>query len=122
VDNPVAEAIVGELFLTPEGRTNPYPHYHRLRDIAPVYRSSTLNAWLLTSYEDCKAALRDPRLEKRFAESLDARLAGWRDRESLTWAANVMLNLDGPAHTRLRRLVVREFTGRAVEALRGEIG
>lgn len=121
VDNPIAEAIVGELFLTPEGRTNPYAHYHRLREVAPVYRSSTLNAWLLTSYEDCKAALRDPRLEKRFAESLDARLAGWRDRESLTWAANVMLNLDGPAHTRLRRLVVREFTGRAVEALRAEI-
>ena len=120
-ENEAAEAIVRELFLTPEGRTNPYQHYHRLREVAPVHHSSTLNAWLLTSYEDCKAALRDPRLEKRFAQSLDMRLTGWRDRESLTWAANVMLNLDGPAHTRLRRLVVREFTGRAVEALRTEI-
>jgi cytochrome P450 len=116
-----AEDVVRELFLTPEGRIDPYPHYHRLRELSPVHHSTTLNAWLLTRYADCRAALRDPRLEKHFADTLDVRAPGWRGRESLNWAANVMLNLDGPAHTRLRRLVVREFTTRTVQALRPRV-
>ena len=73
-----AEAVVRELFFTPEGRADPYPRYHQLRELAPVFHSETLQSWLLTRYDDCKAALRDPRLEKHFAESLDvarARLA-----------------------------------------------
>ncbi|MEI8237807.1 MAG: cytochrome P450 [Actinomycetota bacterium] len=116
-----AEDVVRQLFLTSEGRIDPYPHYHRLRALSPVHHSTTLNAWLLTRYADCRAALRDPRLEKHFADTLDVRAPGWRDRESLNWAANVMLNLDGPAHTRLRRLVVREFTTRTVQALRPRV-
>jgi cytochrome P450 len=116
-----AEAIVRELFFTPEGRADPYPRYHRLRDLAPVFRSETLQAWLLTRYDDCRAALRDPRLEKHFAESLDVRAPGWRARPGLEWSSRTMLNLDGPAHTRLRRLVVREFTPRTVDVLRPQV-
>ena len=116
-----AEAVVRELFFTPEGRADPYPRYHRLRELAPVFRSETLQSWLLTRYDDCRAALRDPRLEKHFAESLDVRAPGWRSRPGLEWSARTMLNLDGPAHTRLRRLVVREFTPRTVETLRPQV-
>ncbi len=120
-DEVAAESIVRELFFTPEGRSDPYPRYHRLRDLAPVFHSETLQSWLLTRYDDCKAALRDPRLEKHFAESLDVRAPGWRARPGLQWSARTMLNLDGPAHTRLRRLVVREFTPRTVEVLRPQV-
>ena len=116
-----AEAVVRELFFTPEGRADPYPRYHRLRELAPVFRSDALQSWLLTRYDDCRAALRDPRLEKHFAESLDVRAPGWRARPGLEWSARTMLNLDGPAHTRLRRLVVREFTPRTVEILRPQV-
>ena len=116
-----AEAVVLELFRTPEGRMDPYPRYHRLRELAPVFHSDTLHAWLLTRYDDCKSALRDPRLEKHFAASLDVRAPGWRDRPALDWAARTILNLDGPAHTRLRRLVVREFTPRTVETMRAQV-
>ena len=116
-----AEAVVRELFFMPEGRADPYPRYHQLRELAPVFRSETLQAWLLTRYDDCRAALRDPRLEKHFAESLDVRAPGWRARPGLEWSSRTMLNLDGPAHTRLRRLVVREFTPRTVEVLRPKV-
>jgi cytochrome P450 len=116
-----AEDVVRELFFTPEGRANPYPHYHRLRELAPVFRSEQLQTWLLTRYDDCKSALRDPRLEKHFAESLDARAPGWRERPGLVWSSRSMLNLDAPEHTRLRRLVVREFTAKTVEQLRPQV-
>ncbi len=121
VDAAAAESVVRELFFTPAGRSNPYPSYHRLRELAPVFRSDTLQSWLLTRYDDCKAALRDPRLAKHFAESLDVRAPGWRERPGLAWASRTMLNLDGPEHTRLRRLVVREFTPRTVEVLRPQV-
>jgi cytochrome P450 len=116
-----AEAVVTELFFTPEGRADPYPRYHQLRELAPVFRSEKLQAWLLTRYEDCKSALRDPRFEKHFAESLDTRAPGWRERPGLQWSSRTMLNLDAPEHTRLRRLVVREFTPRTVEMLRPQV-
>ena len=116
-----AEDVVVELFTTPEGRRNPYPLYHRLREVAPVHRSETLNAWVLTRYDDCAAALRDPRLLKDYVARMDQRRPGWRDRPALARAERSMLNTDGPYHTRLRKLVSRDFTPRNVEALRPRI-
>ena len=42
-----AEEIVEELFLTPEGRSDPYPRYHRLRETAPVHYSPQFDAWFV---------------------------------------------------------------------------
>lgn len=115
---PEAETVATALLRTAEGRSNPYPLYHRLRDLAPVHRSDAARGWLLTRYEDCKAALRDPRFQKRYEESLDARSATWRNRPALVWAGKTLLNLDGPLHTRLRRHVFRGFTRGSVDKLR----
>jgi cytochrome P450 len=115
------DRVVEELFFTPEGRRNPYPHYHRLRGLAPVHRSEVLRAHILTGYEDCRAALRDPRFEKRYTEVLDAISDHWRDRPAVEWLSETMLQADPPAHTRLRRKVVRFFTPRTVQALRPRI-
>ena len=116
-----AEAIVVEMLRTPAGRSDPYPLYHRLREIAPVYRSDDARGWLLTAYDDAKAALRDPRLEKRFEEMLDANSTRWRERASLIWGSKTLLNLDPPIHTRLRRRVFKSFTRGSVEALRPRV-
>ncbi len=113
-----AESVATALFETPEGRSNPYPLYHRLRELAPVHHSESARGWLLTRYDDCHAALRDPRFEKRYEEALDARSRHWRERPALVWMGKSLLNLDGPVHTRLRRQVVRYFTRGSVEALR----
>ncbi len=113
-----AEAASVALLRTPEGRSNPYPLYHRLRELAPVHRSETARGWLLTRYVDCKASLRDPRFQKRYEEALDARSSRWRRRPALVWAGKTLLNLDGPIHTRLRRHVFRSFTRGSVERLR----
>lgn len=113
-----AEAVASALLRTREGRSNPYPLYHRLRELAPVHRSETARGWLLSRYEDCKASLRDPRLQKRYEEALDARSTHWRERPALVWAGKTLLNLDGPYHARLRRHVFRWFTRGSVERLR----
>jgi cytochrome P450 len=113
-----AEAVVDELFHTPEGRRDPHPLYRRLRELAPVHRSDAVRAWLLTGYDDCHSALRDPRLQKRYEEAMDARSSRWRGRPSLVWRGRTLPELDGSAHTRLRRQVHRAFTPRTVEQLR----
>jgi len=116
-----ADKLVDELLHTAEGQRNPYPLYHRLREIAPVYRAPW-GTWFLTRYADCAAALRDPRLGKNYQRQSELRFGpDWRRHPSLENGERSMVNLDGAAHTRLRRLVVKAFTPRTVDALRPKI-
>jgi cytochrome P450 len=113
-----AEAVFTKLFLTPEGRANPYPLYHRLRQTAPVHRSK-MGMWLLSRYDDCWAAMRDPRLGKDYAPQIEQRFGpDWRRHPSLTAGEHSMLNTTGPEHTRLRKLVTKSFTPRMIENLK----
>ncbi|MFE3854211.1 cytochrome P450 [Streptomyces griseorubiginosus] len=100
---------------------HPYDVYRRLRDTAPVHRIAGPDgtpAWIVTRYEDVRAALADPRL------SLDKRhaTAGTYKGFALPPALDAnLLNMDPPDHTRIRRLVGRAFTPRRIEALRTPI-
>src|SRR5579884_2615863 len=122
-----ADNILIRLLLTPEGRADPYHFYDELREAAPVLRS-TFGPVVLSGYEDCAAALRDPRLGRGTAlrAAGEAPLLGFAgfdlDPEArqafFESAGNNMLFADPPDHTRLRRLVSRAFTPQRVEALR----
>ena len=112
------ERIVRELFRTAAGRADPYPFYRDLRAAAPVHHSAEIRSWVFTRYADCHALLRDPRLVQGFAASLDRRRPAWRERQSFRSSERWLVNLDGAEHARLRRSVVKAFTGRTVEALR----
>ncbi|MFF7275840.1 cytochrome P450 [Streptomyces griseorubiginosus] len=100
---------------------HPYDVYRRLRDTAPVHRivgPDGTPAWIVTRYEDVRAALADPRL------SLDKRhaTAGTYKGFALPPALDAnLLNMDPPDHTRIRRLVGRAFTPRRIEELRTPI-
>ena len=116
-----AEAVFTKLFLTPEGRANPYPLYHQLRQTAPVHRTK-MGMWLLSRYDDCWAAMRDPRLGKDYAPQIEQRFGpDWRRHPSLTAGEHSMLNTSGPEHTRLRKLVTKSFTPRMIENLKPTI-
>ena len=113
-----ADALFAELFLTAEGRADPYPLYHQLRQAEPVHRSR-LGMWVLSRYDDCWAALRDPRLGKDYAPQIAQRFgADWRKHPSLTAGEHSMLNTTGPEHIRLRKLVTRSFTPRMIDNLK----
>lgn len=108
--------------------TDPHTVYRRLRQQAPVARAVMprgLQVWLVTRYEQARAALADPRLSKDTAgaQELFARHAP-ESSGSPAFAESLaahMLNSDPPDHTRLRTLVNKAFTSRVVESLRPRI-
>jgi cytochrome P450 len=103
---------------------DPYPQYAALRSGAPAGRHP-LGFWLLTRYEDVSAVLRanmsveDRNVTDRVLIELREQMFG---EEDAARARNrSMLDRDPPDHTRLRRLVSKAFTPRAIEALRPRI-
>jgi pimeloyl-[acyl-carrier protein] synthase len=100
--------------LDPDFIADPYPRYRRLRAEDPVHQSP-MGFWVLTRYDDVAGILRDPRFgRKGFDRLLAARFgdAGF----DLS-----MLFRDPPDHTRLRTLVTKAFTPRAIEQMRERI-
>lgn len=100
--------------MDPEFVADPYPMYHRLRAEDPVHHSP-LGFWVLTRYPDVMAMLRDPRLIKEPIAAFVAARFGMAVPPGLGLS---MLDRDPPDHTRLRSLVSKAFTPRALEKLR----
>ena len=102
---------------------DPYPQYATLRSGAPAGRHP-LGFWLLTRYEDVSGLLRagmsveDRSITDRDLIELREQMYG---EEGARPRGISMLDRDPPDHTRLRRLVSKAFTPRAVEALRPRI-
>jgi len=103
-----------------ETRADPFPLFRQLRESDPVHWSPALSGWVLTRYDDCRLALNDGRFSadrlSPFFEHLKAEeRANVRELEASLglWA----VFLDPPDHTRLRRLLNRGFTSRAVERM-----
>ena len=110
----------------PELREDPYPYYRELRENDPVHRSWPVGGWILSRHRDVTAILRDPSFSSdernwsRFRR-LSARneRAGFPDPYESERAS--MLRNDPPDHSRLRNLVNKAFTPRAVEQMRPRI-
>lgn len=96
-------------------KSDPHPVWRRLRDEAPAYYDQRYGFWALSRFEDVERAHRDPR---RFS-SAHGTVLEMMSEDAQT--AGMMIFLDPPEHTRLRRLVSRAFTARRVAELEGEI-
>ena len=98
---------------------NPYPIYAELRARAPVHRNRLLDAWVLSRHADVDAVLRDFR---RFSNDQRKRDPVRRRRSTLPQIPYpTILFLDPPDHTRLRSLVNKAFTPKAVADLEPRI-
>ena len=84
---------------------DPYRTYEQLRRKDPVHRMRLIEAWALTRYEDVQDVLVDHR---RFTNA---------ERNYDYMQYRTFLDLDPPDHTRLRGLVSKAFTPRAVREL-----
>jgi cytochrome P450 len=102
---------------------NPYPQYAALRDGDPVHQNP-FGVWMVSRYDDVRALLRDPSLsveDRHMHPTPLSEIAAEAMGDAADMGSQSMLNLDPPAHTRLRRLVSKAFTPRTVEGLRGRI-
>ena len=98
---------------------DPYPFYAALRARGQVHRSRLLNAWMFTRHGDVDAIMRDHRhfgSDPRRGTLSPRQMAMLPPPDEFT-----MLFLDPPDHTRLRALVNKAFTPRAVNALEPQI-
>ncbi|MFF3645435.1 cytochrome P450 [Streptomyces sp. NPDC002564] len=101
-------------------KDDPHSVYADLRAHGPVHRvrlpppEDIGDTYLIVGYEEGRAALTDP----RFAKSSAAAHFTFHEEELI---GTHLLIADPPRHTRLRRLVTREFTARRVEALRPRV-
>ncbi len=101
--------------IDPEFRDDPYPALHRLREVDPV-NLTPIGVWRLTRYRDVVRLLREVPAGVRTTAGA---LPFIDDPEAMP--GRFMLQQDPPNHTRLRKLVSRAFTPRAVDRVRPKI-
>jgi hypothetical protein len=110
------DAWLGANPIDPAFRRDPYPALARLREVDPV-NATPFGVWRLTRYDDCLRLLRHPNAGVRRSDGTTMRSSALPEQ----FVDEFMLQRDPPAHTRLRRLVSKAFTPRAVERLRPRI-
>lgn len=108
----------------PAARRDPFPLFRALREADPVHWSAPLGGWVLTRYDDVRAAMFEPhftadRVRPFFRRLPDEERGKYPDLERYItgWA----VFFDPPGHARLRRLMNKAFTPRAVAGLRPKI-
>ena len=123
----MTETIRPALFdpFAPGFTDDPYPQYAAIRAQAPVYQHP-FGFWLLTSYDDVSWLLRAAGLSVEDGNvAADSPLRRQREEvyghQAPRADALSMLDRDPPDHTRLRKLVSKAFTPRAIQALRPRI-
>ena len=90
--------------------------WKRLHDEAPAYYNEEYDFWALSRFEDVERAHRDP---QRYSSAHSTVLEAMT--EEAQTARGMMIFLDPPEHTALRRLVSKAFTPRRVAELEDEI-
>lgn len=93
---------------------DPTEVYRRLRDEAPVYFSERYGFYALSRFDDVVAASRD---WKAFSSSHGIELSTLSKDPDMIRSLRMIIMMDPPEHDRLRALVSRVFTPRAVTAL-----
>lgn len=87
------------------GHPDPYPLYHQLRALKPVYWSPAMNGWVLLRYKDAVSYLNDHRFSRQaYLETLQQR---YGDSPILESQRREVVFTDPPQHKRLRRLADR---------------
>jgi len=96
-------------------RQNPYPAYRLLRRAKPLLHIGRYDLWLATRYDDVKTILTD---YHSFSSDFSTTMPADVPRHILQ---DSIITVDPPIHTKLRNLVSRAFTPRAIANLEGRI-
>lgn len=106
---------------------DPYPLLHALRQHDPVHWSDAIGGWLLTRYDDILVSFKDTDSfsnENRLGKAVEylpaERRAKFKPFED-HYATKGLLHSDPPDHTRMRSLILKDFTPGVVERMRPSI-
>ena len=110
----------------PAIQANPYPTFAKLRETAPVTRTTLPfvgPGWLVTRYEDVRIVLSDPRLvnDRRNIGDSRRRAIEVLIPQVFRLLQDSMVMSDEPKHRRLRTIVHQAFTPRMVELMEQRI-
>jgi len=89
----------------------PYEHYRRLRDLGPVVRLSAHDVYAVTRYADVRAVLENP------AVFCSGQGVGFNDFINTIGQGTTLMS-DGEQHRRLRSIILRPLTPKALAELR----
>lgn len=124
------QTVLGLNPFEPGFYEDPYAQYATLREHEPIHHTA-LGPWLVTRWEDAHTLLRKPgtSVEDRNIDmggpTRREQMAAFRAEHGLPDLPErslAILNIDPPDHTRIRRLVSKAFTPRAVERIRARAG
>ncbi|MDE2017567.1 MAG: cytochrome P450 [Hyphomicrobiales bacterium] len=101
---------------------DPYPAFAAMREAAPLAYWEEFGHWCASSHALVQALLRDRRFGRQILHVATREELGWPTRPDGLAAFDALerhslLELEPPAHTRLRGLVNRAFVSREVERL-----
>jgi len=96
-------------FFADNVRRDPYPFYEGLRADSPVVHDARTDVWMLLDHDSVRRALNDHEVFSSAVVAPPAMTSQW-----------LVFN-DQPRHTRLRALISRGFTPRAVAAMEPRI-
>jgi cholest-4-en-3-one 26-monooxygenase len=120
-------------FLDPDVVVNGLPEkeFAQLRKTAPVCwieqapgKGGGFNDggyWAITKHKDVKEVSLRSDVFSSYQDCVIPRFSNDMQRENIEVQRFVMLNMDAPHHTRLRRIISRGFTPRAIGRLRDEL-
>jgi len=97
--------------------TDPYPTYRRMREEAPVYYSDEYDFYALTRHEDVAAAFKD---YETYSSARGIELSMIK-KGGVPPESKSMIFMDPPEHRRMRSLVNKVFTPRAITALKDTV-
>jgi len=96
-------------FLSKSLRRNPYPTYAFMRKAAPVLHDRLHDLWMVFDYDSVRMAITDH-------EAFSSRAAA-PGSDPLDW----LIFSDQPRHTKLRSIIMKAFTPRAIASLEPRI-
>lgn len=108
-------------YLDPSFISDPYPYFKKIREEMPVHWNERWRGWVVTRYDDVYAALHNGHL---LADTITPYFQALtpEDQEKYALTYDVLNSwtvfLDPPKHTRLRRMMQRAFTPRAIARMR----
>ncbi|WP_421119217.1 cytochrome P450 [Aquihabitans daechungensis] len=121
--------VIGLNPFEPGFYDDPYAQYAAIREADPISKTA-LGPWLITRWDDVHTLLRKPGTS---VEDRNIEMGGPSRRELMNELraehgaeqierSLAILNIDPPDHTRIRKLVAKAFTPRAVERIRASAG